>query len=310
MRLRLSYLILAAACLLPQTLRAQMGNTASGGDDISGSYTNFLTVDFPYRLAGEVLIIGEGEDLRAMLPYGGSADNGAAFAEVVNRYADAFPQVHIWCMPIPSACEFYTPYAAESLVRSQERVIRNLFLQLSPAVARVDIHPVLAGHVAEPVFARTDHRWLPLGAFYAAEQFSADAEVPFRDLDAYAKRTVTGYLGTLYRFCKDEALAGAPETFVRYTPKDREALHPKGRKLLIIKDGAGKMLSDFLQYGFEEVQVLDARRFSGDVSRIVSNRGITDILFALDLEHIGMKPVLENLSLRLGVDPLRIFDKE
>ena len=294
MHLRPRYLLSLAALVLCLEGRAQMGNLSGGGSFIE-EYTNFLTVDAPWRLSGDVLIVGEGSEIRAMLPYGGSVDGGKAFAEIVNRCAELFPEVRVYCMPIPTACEFYTPYLAESTIRSQAAVISSLFSFLSPAVQPVDVYSTLGRHAAEPVFARTDHRWLPLGAYYAAEAFAETADVPFRELDGYQEKEVSGFSGTLSRYTKDQALLDAPERFTRYLRKDNEGLHPSGRRLLIIKDGSGKMLTEFLQFSFEEIRLADCRRFRGEMGRIIRTGGITDIVFAIDLEHIGMPAVLSSL---------------
>ncbi len=298
MHLFREYLFAAVLLLASVPCRAQMGNVgAPEGGSFLEEYTNILTVDEPWHFTGDnVLVVGEGPRLRAMLPYGGSPDNGAAFAELVGRYAEAFPDQTVYCMPIPTACEFYTPYTAEPYIRSQAAVIRNIFIQLSPDIRPVNVYTPLAQHAAEDIYARTDHRWLPLGAFYAARAFATVAEVPFRELDAYRERPVTGYTGTLYRYTGDDAVGAAAEDFVRYVPWAGRGLRPEGRKLLIIKDGSGKILSEFLQYSFQEVHLVDCRRFSGDFRRLVANRGITDILFACDLEHIGMQAVLDSLN--------------
>ena len=292
--------LLPAALLLFASIPgwAQMGNVGSPeGGSLLEEYTNILTVDEPWHFIGDnVLVVGEGPKLRVMLPYGGSADNGAAFAETVNRYAETFPDQTIYCMPIPTACEFYTPYTAEPYIRSQAHVIRDIFLQLSPDIRPVNVYSTLGSHASEDIFARTDHRWLPLGAFYAAREFATVAEAPFKELDAYKERPVTGYTGTLYRYTGDEDVKAAAEDFIRYVPWASRGLRPSGRKLLILKDGSGKILSEFLQYSFQEVHMVDCRRFSGDLRRLIANRGITDILFACDLEHIGMQAVLDSLN--------------
>ena len=297
------YLLPAALLLLAHIPGwAQMGNVQAPEEGSAvEEYTNILTVDEPWHFTGDsVLVVGEGARLRAMLPYGGSPDNGAAFAETVNRYGEAFPDQTVFCMPIPTACEFYTPYTAEPYIRSQAHVIRDIFIQLSPEIRPVNVHTALGLHAAEDIYARTDHRWLPLGAFYAAREFAAVAEAPFKELDAYKERPVTGYTGTLYRYTGDAGIKAAAEDFVRYVPWASRGLHPKDRKLLLIRDGSGKILSEFLQYSFQEVHMVDCRRFSGDLSRLVSNRGITDILIACDLEHIGMQAVIDSLNAYLN----------
>ncbi len=213
--------------------RAQMGNDYTGALDAIlekesvpnrevASYTNIITIDEPCRLEGNVLIAGSGEWVRALVPYGGSADSGAAFAAVVNRYADALPRVQVYCMPIPTACEFYTPYEGEDYVRSQAEVIESIFSKLSGKVKAVDVYSILAEHAGEDIYARTDHRWLPLGAYYAALKFAAVTGLPFKGLETYDEKTVHRFIGSLYLYSKDGDIKAAPEDFTYYIPREAD----------------------------------------------------------------------------------------
>ena len=359
MKVLLKYLLCAAALLACPVLRAQMGNDpyADAAEENEAEanrtvepYTNLLTVDEPYRLVRNVLLVGEGEWLRAFGPYGGNADGGASYAAVVNRYAEAFPEVQVYCMPIPTASEFYTPYEAEQYIRSQARVINNIFSKLVPEVKAVDVYTTLSHHVSEDIYARTDHHWLPLGAYYAARKLAAVAGLPFKGLDTYDRKVVHGFVGTMYLYSKDEAVKNAPEDFVYYVPRevditttyvnyslDRsrtrvvsasepyqgrffltypdgsaaayctymggdtkltkvETTTPNGRKLLILKDSFGNALPAFLFYSFEEIHVADCRYFTGSIKDYVRQNGITDILFANNMEHVGMHRVINNYN--------------
>ncbi len=353
-----------AACLT-LALWAWLPGRAQTGNDLFGEldailekesapvrtvtpYTNIITVDEPCRLAENVLIVGEGEWLRALVPYGGSADGGAAFAEVVNRYADALPRVQVYCMPIPTACEFYTPYAGEDYVRSQAEVIEGIFSMLSDRVKALDVYSILSEHVGEDIFARTDHRWLPLGAYYAALKFAAVAGLPFKGLETYDEKVMHRFVGSLYLYSGDGDIKAAPEDFTWYIPreadwnttyvnysldKDRTKVisesrpykgrfffsqpdggsdayktfmgsdlrltcvkvttMPNGRRLLLLKDGFGDLLPPFLFYSFEEIHIIDCRYFAGSIREYADRNGITDLLIANDLAHIGMPKVID-----------------
>ena len=77
----------------------------------------------------------------------------------------------------------------------------------------------LAEHVDEPIYLRTDHHWSALGAFYAAEAFSAAARVPFARITDYEKMVKPDYVGTLYGYSGDVTLKNNPEDFFWYVPK-------------------------------------------------------------------------------------------
>ena len=78
---------------------------------------------------------------------------------------------------------------------------------------------MLKQHTSEPIYSRTDHHWAPLGAYYAAGEFARAARVDFKPLSAYEKKTVRGYVGSMYTFSKDMAVKKAPEDFIYYEPQ-------------------------------------------------------------------------------------------
>ena len=53
-----------------------------------------------------------------------------------------------------------------------------------------------------------------------------------------------------------------------------------GRKLLIIKDSYGNALSPFMMEGFEEIYIVDARKYADSLKSTIEKFGITDVLFA------------------------------
>ena len=125
-------------------------------------------------------------------------------------------------MPIPSNGEFYTPDMAKAWTGSgQLSALNNIYAHLAPEVHAVDAYTALSKHVNEPIYSRTDHHWMPLGAFYAARQFAKVAGVPFRNLDSYDEKVVRRFLGTMYSYyTHDPELKNNPEDFVYYVPRD------------------------------------------------------------------------------------------
>ena len=182
-------------------------------------YVNTVTGDAPYRRTSRgIFVVGRGDSVRSFDTFGGTPSSARAYAASVNKYHEAFPNVNIWVMPIPTASAYYTPDAAASLPKSTHEFIRVMFESLDDGVKGIDLFPVLAEHVEEPIYSRTDHHWAPLGAYYAARAFAGAAGVPFLPLDEYDEHVVEGYVGTMYQFSKDPAVKNAPEDFVYYTP--------------------------------------------------------------------------------------------
>lgn len=187
-----------------------------------GGYVNKLTADEKAKVSNAgIVIIGRGENVRALMCYGGSAKAGTPYANVCNKYRETFPGVNIYCMIVPSAAAFYMPEKVQKMSKDQSATIRNIYSHLDSAVHAVDVYTVLGEHADEDIYLRTDHHWSPLGAYYAARKFAEVADVPFHDLDEagyYQPDTVFRFVGSMYGYSKDIAVKKAPEDFIYYKP--------------------------------------------------------------------------------------------
>ena len=169
-----------------------------------------------------IIIVGSGENVRALMAYGGSANGCTGYALAANKYKETFPEVNVYCMVIPTAVEYYCPDKMKRRTKPQRPTINNVISHLAPDVKAVDIYDALGAHTDEDIFLRTDHHWAPLGAFYAAQKFAEVAGVPFKPLSDYERRVVHGYVGSMYGYSKDIAVKNAPEDFVYYVPQGVE----------------------------------------------------------------------------------------
>ena len=166
------------------------------------------------EISNNILIV----DNRGIMLFGGWETMGETYAENVNRYKQDLPDVNVYSMVVPTPCSFYTPEEFQYLISSEKKNIDYISTVLKD-VKPVNVYDTLERHKDEPIFMRTDHHWSALGAFYAAEQFSAVARVPFARIEEYEKHEKEGYVGTLYGYSGDITLKENPETFFWYTPK-------------------------------------------------------------------------------------------
>lgn len=167
-----------------------------------------------------IIIVGKVPTVRALMAYGGDGKGGTGYAKAANLYKETFPSVNVYCMVIPTSIEYYCPEQVRKRTKSELPTIQNIIATLSPDVKPVNIYDALGIHVEEDIFLRTDHHWAPLGAFYAAQKFATVADVPFRDLEAYERRVVRGYIGSMYGYSKDISVKESPEDFVYYMPRN------------------------------------------------------------------------------------------
>lgn len=166
-----------------------------------------------------IVIVGEGPDVRALMAFGGGETSGKPFIDAVNEYKEAFPDVNVYAMPVPTAIEFYLPQKAAKASRPQKPTIDYVRDNLRTDVKFVDVYSALRKKIDEPIYLRTDHHWAPLGAFYGARALAKTAGVPFRDLDSYEPKTVHRFVGSMYGYSKDISVKNAPEDFVYYVPQ-------------------------------------------------------------------------------------------
>ncbi len=190
--------------------------------DAIADYENNQTANDKAKVsAAGIIVVGTGDRARALMAFGGSPKGGVGYAETCNKYKQAFPDVNVYCMVVPSAAAFYTPEKAKGFTRDQLPVLKNIWAHLE-GVKPVDIYTPLGEHADEDIYLRTDHHWSPLGAYYAARKLCEVAGVPFKDLSHYEKKVVHGFVGSMYGYSKDIAIKNAPEDFVYYVPKGIE----------------------------------------------------------------------------------------
>jgi hypothetical protein len=202
-------------------------NTSSSIEDEAAaendSTETSAMVDENAKIANNgIIIIGKGENVRALMAYGGNANGCTGYAQAANKYKETFPGVNVYCMVIPTSVEFYCPEKARKRSNPQRPTIDNVNSHLEGGVKAVDIYNTLKEHASEDIFLRTDHHWAPLGAYYAAKKFAEVASVPFKTLESYERKVVHGYVGSMYGYSQDISIKNAPEDFVYYVPKGVE----------------------------------------------------------------------------------------
>lgn len=162
-----------------------------------------------------IVIVGT----RAFSLYSAGTGNCANYANVINQYKEKLPNVNVYSLVMPTACEFYSPAEIASRNSSQLAHINAIYRNLKN-VTGVDAYSELRAHTDEAIYLRTDHHWAPLGGYYSAKAFAEAAGVPFLPLSDYTEKVSTGYVGTMYGYTnKNPVLLNNPENFVYHVPK-------------------------------------------------------------------------------------------
>jgi hypothetical protein len=175
------------------------------------------TPDGDGMVSNSILVINN----RGVMLYGGGKRNGRQYAEYLNAYKrDLGEGVNVYSLVCPTPVSFYMPEKYKHLSASERDNVDNINAYLKDVIP-VDAITELDGHKDENIYARTDHHWLPLGAFYAARAFAETAGVPFAELNGENFDTVTlsEFVGTLYGFTQNADLVNNPEEFTYFIPK-------------------------------------------------------------------------------------------
>ena len=187
-----------------------------GNKEIKEAKTNVNLEDNATLGNNGILVVGT----RGLMLFGGNKSVGKKYAEVVNEYKKELGKdVNVYCVPVPTAIEFYCPPSYKKHTNSELESINNIIESLDDSVKGVDVYTTLSEHSDEDIYLRTDHHWAALGAYYAAESFAKAAKVDFPKLSEYEKVVKKDFVGTLYNFSNDIVLKENPEDFVYYKPK-------------------------------------------------------------------------------------------
>lgn len=173
------------------------------------------------RSPGGMILAGRGDSLYVMAPFMGSATGGEWHAQAVNAYKEAVgDSVRVYCMVIPTSTAYYMPQHLPSLTHPQHATISHIYQALRSDVVAINAYGVLASHASEPIYLRTDTHWAALGAYYAAQEFAAQAGVPFVPLATdYEERYVHQFVGSMRIYAKTAEVKDVPEVFTYYVPR-------------------------------------------------------------------------------------------
>ncbi len=279
------------------------------------SVNNDPVVDGSAYISNGIIISGT----RGMEQFGAGAGAGQSTAAKLNEFKAAVGDVNVYILPAPLASAFYAPEKYSKSIDAHKNCFEGMRDALVD-VKYIDTLSALAVHKDEDIYARTDHHWNALGAYYAAEAFAQSAGVPFANISTFTVDSFSGYVGTMYGYSKAEVIKNNPETFVWYIPSSQYTVtfysrekftNPKegtlfttaksytkfisgdayttkiesnvgnGRKLLLFKDSYGNALAPFLVSSFDEVIIADFRYFNLNAKTFITEQGITDVCFEM-----------------------------
>jgi len=142
------------------------------------------------------------------------------YAAVVNSVANALPQVNVYNIAVPTACEFYIP---KKLYTNQTAGIKTIYQSLNENVMPINVVKPLMEHASEKIYFNTDHHWTQRGAYYAYKAFIENKGESIDPLETFQKNDYWQHVGSFASFTKGTAGAGImrshPELLERFLPK-------------------------------------------------------------------------------------------
>ncbi len=177
-----------------------------------------------YRVIGDngILVAGMDGHFRGIMFFGGTYGYCDRYIYDVKQFQAALPQTAVYSMVIPTSVDFYNPEEYRGHSALQKEKIDYIEAALKKAgITNISVYDVMASHVNEEIYSRTDHHWMPLGAYYAAEKFLNDIKLPISPLEKYRAETRGGYVGSMYYYSGDVNLYNDPEEYtVYYSPNE------------------------------------------------------------------------------------------
>jgi len=186
----------------------------------------------------------------------------------------------------------------------------------------------------QDLFYRTDHHWTAQGAYLAYKAYCAQQGISPKALSDFDLKTVSDqFYGTIYSKTLDtatkpdciQAPQSLPELTVifdgketktslydesKLTEKDKYAYFfggnygrvdiqtetQNGKRLLIIKDSFANSMVPYLLEDYERIIMIDLRYYSGKVSQVAEESGITEILFLYEMTNLLTDTGIAKLS--------------
>ncbi len=270
-----------------------------------GHYNNNINAYY----SGSVLVCGD-----YALEYFSSSPSGSSnYANIVNNFANKYPNLNVTSVLVPKSCAFNAPAGYADQFSNQQSFINSTYAMMNGSVNTADVIGIMAQHKGEYMFYRTDHHWTSLGAYYASVAHCQANGITARELSSYETVTNTGFIGTLYSFCnspKPSCLLANPDYTVGHLPNtpyttsgypgtaivqssksyagmflggDQGFLrfvteNKNGKKLMIFKESYGNAFAPYMIDYYEEVIVIDIRYSTDSVASMIANYGITDVI--------------------------------
>lgn len=244
--------------------------------------------------------------------------------DAMNQFAKRNENLNINTMIVPNAAYIMQDYLPKGApVRNQSEDMAFIAERLTSEIGYIDVTETFKKNVDEGLYYKTDHHWTTKGAAYAFQAAAPKLGLDNVDHDFDVYTVTTDFSGTLasksgYHKIKDTIEVYAPAKEVEYLVRDSdneeerptvynlEALKEKdkyqvflggnhatvniqtavntNKKLVIFKDSYANCFVPFLLPYYNEIIMIDPRYYYDNIDTLISNKGITDVLFLYNMD--------------------------
>ena len=242
--------------------------------------------------------------------------------EAINAFAAANPDTATYMTLVPNAITVLADKLPDSAPAPDQVAQLKALREKLKGITFLDVTQALLDHNTEELYYHTDHHWTSLGARYAFEAMAEGLGVePVTEYQVY---TVSGtFEGTLSArsgshdwLDKVQIYVPQPEADYKVVYADSQKItatlyeksaleakdhytvffggnHPRlditttveaDRRLLIFKDSYANCFVQFLTPYFDKIILVDPRYYYEDISILMKQNQITDVLFLYNLD--------------------------
>ncbi|MEE2756023.1 MAG: DHHW family protein [Myxococcota bacterium] len=226
--------------------------------------------------------------------------------------------VKMYALVAPTSISFRAPKKYDRYRMQERNFIKTVGESLAPSVIHIDPYPLMDENQDQYLFFRTDHHWTARGAYWAYVAFTKLAGVPAVELDSMTAPEPKTFYGSLFGVTRAKELLRGKDRLEIWIPKvdytatrllrgarkpqkGAKFVYPKrksyltflggdypqmtartsvknGRRVMLIKNSYGNPMGPFLLHSFETVIIIDYRSFKGQLSAVIEEEKITDLI--------------------------------
>ncbi len=240
-------------------------------------------------------------------------------AQIYDRFAQLFPDTRVSVMVAPLSSIIITDSNVNKQIQDQGAILDKIEKAMPDSIHYINLKDTFKAHRDEYLFFKSDHHWTQRGAYYAYQEFALSVGLTPRPIEDFEVKVLTEtWIGSMYRYTKDERVKEFKDTIEAYIPSkactmtiinNGEEWHykycintgrsnylaflngdwgytvinvpenPQDKTIIVIKDSYGNALVPFLTEHYGNIIVIDPRHVELDALESFGGMQISDILF-------------------------------